>query len=60
MCGRFTVAVPREDLLDEFGVSEPPFDIRPRYNLAPSQIAPVIRRGDEFSTAIAAQSGTAV
>lgn len=47
MCGRFTVAVPREDLLDEFGVSEPPFDIRPRYNLAPSQIAPVIRRGDD-------------
>lgn len=53
MCGRFTVAVPREDLLDEFGVSEPPFDIRPRYNLAPSQIAPVILRGDDGTLSLA-------
>ena len=53
MCGRFTVAVPREDLLDEFGVAEAPFDIRPRYNLAPTQIAPVVLRDREGAIAIA-------
>jgi len=47
MCGRFTVAVPREDLFDEFGLTEAPFDIHPRYNVAPTQIAPVLLRGDE-------------
>lgn len=47
MCGRFTVAVSREELMEEFGLTEPPFDIRPRYNLAPSQIAPVILRGKD-------------
>ncbi len=53
MCGRFSVGVPREDLIDEFGVSEPPFDIRPRYNLAPSQIAPVVLRGDDGALSLA-------
>lgn len=47
MCGRFTVAVPREDLLDEFGLTEAPFDIHPRYNVAPTQIAPVILAGED-------------
>ncbi len=47
MCGRFTVAVPREDLFEEFGLTEPPFDIHPRYNVAPTQIAPVILRGKD-------------
>ncbi len=47
MCGRFTVAVPREDLLEEFGLTEPPFDIHPRYNVAPTQIAPIILRGKD-------------
>lgn len=47
MCGRFTVAVPREDLFDEFGLTEAPFDIHPRYNVAPTQIAPVILRGKD-------------
>ncbi len=53
MCGRFTVGVPREELVDEFGVSEPPFDIRPRYNLAPTQIAPVVLRGDDGGLSLA-------
>ncbi len=47
MCGRFTVAVPREDLFEEFGLTEAPFDIHPRYNVAPTQIAPVILRGKD-------------
>jgi putative SOS response-associated peptidase YedK len=53
MCGRFTVAVPREDLLDEFGLTEAPFDIHPRYNLAPSQIAPVLLRGQDGALRLA-------
>jgi putative SOS response-associated peptidase YedK len=53
MCGRFTVAVPREDLFDEFGLTEAPFDIHPRYNVAPTQIAPVLLRGDEGALRLA-------
>ncbi len=47
MCGRFTVAVTGDDLVEEFGLTEPPFDIRPHYNIAPTQIAPVLLRGDD-------------
>lgn len=46
MCGRFTVAVSAELLLDEFGV-EPPEDFKPRYNVAPQQDVPVIGRNAE-------------
>jgi len=53
MCGRFTVAATREDLFDEFGLTEAPFDIHPRYNLAPSQIAPVLLRGDDGALRLA-------
>jgi len=33
--------------MEEFGTTEPPFDIRPRYNIAPTQIAPVLLRSDD-------------
>jgi putative SOS response-associated peptidase YedK len=49
MCGRISRTSPREAIAEEFGVS--PFvnvDLRPRYNVAPSQLVEaVIRVGDE-------------
>jgi putative SOS response-associated peptidase YedK len=36
-----------DDLVHEFGLFELPFDLKPRYNLAPTQEAPVILGGDE-------------
>jgi putative SOS response-associated peptidase YedK len=53
MCGRFTVTVSGEDLFDEFGFVESYFDIRPRYNVAPMQLAPVLLRGDDGALGIA-------
>lgn len=47
MCGRFTVAVTADELVEEFGTIEPPFDIHPRFNIAPTQIAPVLLRSDD-------------
>lgn len=46
MCGRFTVAVSAQLLLDEFGV-EPQEEFQPRYNVAPQQDVPVIGRNAE-------------
>jgi putative SOS response-associated peptidase YedK len=46
VCGRFTVAVSAELLLDEFGV-DPPENFEPRYNVAPQQDVPVIGRNAE-------------
>ncbi len=46
MCGRFTVAVTGDELEEEFGRIEPPFDIHPRFNIAPTQIAPVLLSDD--------------
>ncbi len=42
MCGRYTQTAPLQDLIDRFGIEEPDFDLAPRYNLAPSQAAPVV------------------
>ena len=42
MCGRYTLISPLDDLLDVFGVPEVHFEYRPRYNIAPSQDAPVL------------------
>lgn len=41
MCGRYSLGVPLEILLEVFEVPPPHFDYRPRYNVAPSQEAPV-------------------
>ncbi|WP_282200648.1 SOS response-associated peptidase family protein [Collibacillus ludicampi] len=38
MCGRFTLTVPMDSLLQRFQVEQIPFDYRPRYNIAPGQL----------------------
>ena len=43
MCGRFTVDIPPELLVDIFGLADHP-SIASRYNIAPTQQVPVIRR----------------
>lgn len=45
MCGRYTLASSPEDLERAFGVAGW-FDIPKRYNIAPSQAVPVVRRGE--------------
>ncbi len=41
MCGRYTLTTP-EEIVQEFGWGELPFSLSPRYNIAPSQEAPVV------------------
>jgi putative SOS response-associated peptidase YedK len=38
MCGRFTLTVPVESLIERFQVDQIPFDYQPRYNIAPGQL----------------------
>lgn len=48
MCGRYTLAAGADELVEAFDVPAPTFDLEPRYNIAPSQDAPVVaedRRG---------------
>ena len=48
MCGRYTLTSP-DDIAARFGLgalSETGSDIRPRYNISPSQSVPVIRNHD--------------
>lgn len=42
MCGRYTLATPADELVEQFGVPYPTFEYRPRYNVAPGQMAPVV------------------
>jgi putative SOS response-associated peptidase YedK len=42
LCGRYTLTVPLSNLVDSFDVDPPEFDYPPRYNIAPTQDAPVI------------------
>lgn len=44
MCGRYTLTTPAEDLTEVFGVEEPSFELEPRYNICPTQRAPVVAR----------------
>jgi putative SOS response-associated peptidase YedK len=46
MCGRFTVTAHPELLAEEFFLDEIPLDFKPRYNMAPGQNIPLIRRND--------------
>lgn len=46
MCGRFAFHSPREAVLAAFGVQFP-FDLEPRYNIAPSQQVAAIRRAGD-------------
>lgn len=42
MCGRYTLTGAPEELIEVFGVPAPHFEHTPRYNIAPTQLAPVI------------------
>lgn len=42
MCGRYTLTALQQQLAAEFGLVEPDC-VRPRYNIAPTQFAPVVR-----------------
>jgi putative SOS response-associated peptidase YedK len=43
MCGRYAFAILPSQLETLFGLHETPADLRARYNIAPTQVAPVIR-----------------
>jgi putative SOS response-associated peptidase YedK len=45
MCGRFTLTTPLEALRHLFDFAESP-NLRPRYNIAPTQSVPVVRAGE--------------
>ncbi|MEE8147325.1 MAG: SOS response-associated peptidase [Longimicrobiales bacterium] len=42
MCGRYALATPAEELTEVFDVPPISFDYRPKYNIAPTQEAPVV------------------
>lgn len=42
MCGRFTLVADPEKVMNRFQLQEIPFDLKPRYNIAPGQPIPVI------------------
>jgi putative SOS response-associated peptidase YedK len=42
MCGRYALATPLDDLIEVFDVPSIDFGYRPRYNVAPTQEAPVV------------------
>lgn len=46
MCGRYALSIDQDAFEDAFGVL-PPADFEPRYNIAPTQPAPVLRSADE-------------
>jgi putative SOS response-associated peptidase YedK len=46
VCGRYTLTVSGEELVEVFDVPAPGFEHVPRYNIAPTQFAPVIARDD--------------
>lgn len=43
MCGRYTVSTPGDVIAEVFGLAATP-DLPPRYNVAPTQSVPVVRR----------------
>lgn len=46
MCGRYTLTSP-DELVQEFGLGELPYDLKPRYNIAPTQEAAVVVGGEK-------------
>lgn len=46
MCGRYALHSTPQQLTRHFG-AEPPSDLTPRYNVAPSQEIPIVRREGE-------------
>lgn len=53
MCGRYSITTPVEALRRIFGFEGPAPNLQPRWNLAPTQPAPVIRLGSGGSREIA-------
>ena len=49
MCGRYTLTVPADEVQEVFRLDRMPDDYRPRYNICPSQEAPVIRVLEEVA-----------
>ena len=43
MCGRFTLSTSVEQIVQVFGITRGPAELPPRYNIAPTQDAPVVR-----------------
>lgn len=46
MCGRYSITTPVEGMRRVFGFPERP-NLEPRYNLAPTQSAPIVRLGED-------------
>ena len=44
MCGRYSITTPVEALRRLFRFREPLPNLRPRYNVAPTQQVPIVRR----------------
>jgi putative SOS response-associated peptidase YedK len=42
MCGRFTLSKPVRAVADLFKLAEPPPELKPRYNIAPTQVVAVV------------------
>ena len=61
MCARYTIRTPAELLAARFGLDQVP-DLRPRYNVAPSQPVPVVgvKAGGRGRRLIVATSGPLV
>ena len=51
MCGRFTLQIPIEVLIEIFGISEfPSYTLQARYNIAPTQQIPVVRQYADYQS----------
>ncbi|NIP30329.1 MAG: SOS response-associated peptidase [Candidatus Dadabacteria bacterium] len=48
MCGRFSLASEIDEIMQQFTIIDEPFDdvLKPRYNIAPSQLSPVVVNED--------------
>jgi len=43
MCGRFLLSTPAEAVAEAFGIGRTPPALKPRYNIAPTQMVPIVR-----------------
>src|SRR4051812_34553083 len=48
MCGRITLATPAEDIAEYFQLTDWP-PLEPRYNIAPTQVAAIVRSNPQSS-----------
>ncbi|MBU6453690.1 MAG: SOS response-associated peptidase [Cyanobacteria bacterium REEB67] len=52
MCGRYTLSYTMEEILEYFKIRQLLIPLEPRYNIAPSQLVPIVftaQEGDEFA-----------